>query len=139
MGALDDARLIAFVPTTDLAHARAFYVETLGLRVAEESPFACVFDANGTMLRLAPVRRLSRVRYTVVGWGVDDIVSTVESLSAAGVAFLRYRGMDVDDSGIWTSPSGDRVAWFEDPDGNLLSLTQFAALDAGGSPAGVAI
>src|SRR5580704_16937607 len=101
MGALDDARLIAFVPTTDLPRAREFYVEILGLRMAEESPFACVFDANGTMLRLTPVRKLSRVRYTVPGW-------------------------DVDEHGIWTSPSGDRVAWFEDADANLLSLTQFA-------------
>jgi catechol 2,3-dioxygenase-like lactoylglutathione lyase family enzyme len=126
MGALDDARLIAFVPTTDLPRAREFYVEILGLRMAEESPFACVFDANGTMLRLAPVRKLSRVRYTVLGWGVDDIAASVAGLASGGVAFLRYRGMDVDENGVWTSPSGDRVAWFEDPDGNLLSLTQFA-------------
>ena len=126
MGALEDGRLIAFVPTTNLARARVFYAETLGLRVVDESPFACVFDANGTMLRLTPVRRLSRVRYTVVGWGVDDIVSSVASLAAAGVSLLRYRGMDVDDAGIWTAPAGDRVAWFEDADGNLLSLTQFA-------------
>jgi catechol 2,3-dioxygenase-like lactoylglutathione lyase family enzyme len=125
MGSLDDARLIAFVPTTDLPRARAFYVETLGLPVTDESPFACVVDANGTMLRLTPVRKLSRVRYTVVGWAVDDIASTVASLTAAGVRFLRHRGMEVDDAGIWTSPSGDRVAWFDDADGNLLSLTQF--------------
>jgi catechol 2,3-dioxygenase-like lactoylglutathione lyase family enzyme len=127
MGALDDGRLIGFVPTTDLALARVFYAETLGLRIAEESPFACVFDANGTMLRLTPVRKLSKVRYTVLGWGVDDIASTVRALTAAGVAFVRYRGMEVDDAGIWTAPGGERVAWFEDPDGNLLSLTQFVA------------
>ncbi|HVC42820.1 MAG TPA: VOC family protein [Candidatus Saccharimonadales bacterium] len=125
MGLLDDGRLIAFVPTTDLARARAFYAETLGLPVAEESQFACVLDANGTMLRLTPVRRLSRVRYTVLGWGVDDIAVTAGRLAAAGVAFVRYRGMEVDDAGVWTAPGGDRVAWFEDPDGNLLSLTQF--------------
>jgi catechol 2,3-dioxygenase-like lactoylglutathione lyase family enzyme len=127
MGALDDGRLIAFVPTTDLSRARAFYAETLGLRVAEESPFACVLDANGTMLRLTPVRKLSRVRYTILGWGVDDIASTAGRLAAAGIEFLRHRGMDVDDAGIWTSPGGDQVAWFEDPDGNLLSVTQFAS------------
>ncbi|MFZ0129784.1 MAG: VOC family protein [Candidatus Dormiibacterota bacterium] len=126
MDALDDARLIAFVPTTDLPRAREFYLEILGLRMAEESPFACVFDANGTMLRLTPVRKLSRVRYTVLGWGVGDIAAAAAWLAAAGVTLLRYRGMDVDEHGIWTSPSGDRVAWFEDPDGNLLSLTQFA-------------
>src|SRR6202158_2588461 len=120
MGALGDGRLIAFVPTTDLPRARACYAETLGLRVAEESPYACVFDANGTMLRLTPVRKLSRVRYTVLGWGVDDIALTVAALNAAGVVFASYRGMEVDAAGIWTSPGGDRVAWFEDPDGNLL-------------------
>jgi catechol 2,3-dioxygenase-like lactoylglutathione lyase family enzyme len=130
MGGLEDGRLIAFVPTVDLARARLFYEETLGLRVAEESPFACVFDANGTMLRLTPVRKLSRVRYTVLGWGVDDIASLVGALTAAGVAFVSYRGMEVDAAGIWTSPGGDRVAWFEDPDGNLLSLTQLGRASA---------
>lgn len=127
MSGLDDARLIAFVPTTDLARARAFYAEILGLRVTDESPYACVFDAGGTMLRLTPVRKLSKVRYTVLGWGVVDIAATVAALTAAGVAFVSFRGMDVDEAGIWTAPGGDRVAWFEDPDGNLLSVTQFLA------------
>ncbi len=132
MGALDDARLIAFVPTTDLPRARAFYAATLGLQVTDESPYACVFDANGTTLRLTPVRKLSKVRYTVLGWGVADIASTVAALTAAGVAFVSYRGMDVDEAGIWTAPGGDRVAWFEDPDGNLLSVTQFMARGVAG-------
>jgi catechol 2,3-dioxygenase-like lactoylglutathione lyase family enzyme len=132
VSALDDARLIAFVPTTDLPRARAFYAETLGLQVTDESPYACVFDANGTTLRLTPVRKLSKVRYTVLGWGVADIASTVAALTAAGVAFVSYRGMDVDEAGIWTGPGGDRVAWFEDPDGNLLSVTQFMARGVAG-------
>jgi predicted enzyme related to lactoylglutathione lyase len=127
MGAMDGSSLIAFVPTTDLPRARAFYAETIGLPVTDESPFACVFDANGTMLRLTPVRKLSRTRYTVLGWNVADIAATVAALVAAGVSFVHYRGMDLDDAGIWTSPSGDRVAWFEDPDGNMLSLTQFVS------------
>ncbi len=127
MGALDGSSLIAFVPTMNLPRARAFYAETLGLPVTEESPFACVFDANGTMLRLTPVRKLSRTRYTVLGWRVADIASTVANLGEAGVAFVHYRGMDLDEAGIWTAPGGDRVAWFEDPDGNMLSVTQFVA------------
>jgi predicted enzyme related to lactoylglutathione lyase len=127
VGAMDGSSLIAFVPTTDLPRARAFYAETIGLPVTDESPFACVFDANGTMLRLTPVRKLSRTRYTVLGWNVADIAATVAALVAAGVSFVHYRGMDLDDAGIWTSPSGDRVAWFEDPDGNMLSLTQFVS------------
>ena len=110
-----------------MPRARAFYAETIGLPITDESPFACVFDANGTMLRLTPVRKLSRTRYTVLGWNVADIASTVASLVAAGVEFVRYRGMDLDEAGIWTAPSGDRVAWFEDSDGNMLSLTQFVA------------
>ena len=81
-------------------------LETLGLRMAEESPFACVFDANGTMLRLTPVRKLSRVRYTVLGWGVGDIAAAAAWLAAAGVTLLRYRGMDVDEHGIWTVAVG---------------------------------
>jgi predicted enzyme related to lactoylglutathione lyase len=131
MAALDGSKLIAFVPTTDLGRARGFYAERIGLTVTDESPFACVFDANGTMLRLTPVRKLSRTRYTVLGWNVADIASTVAALAEAGVAFVRYRGMDLDAAGIWTAPGGDRVAWFEDPDGNVLSLTQFS----GDSPA----
>ena len=126
MGSLDSGRLVGFVPTSDLPRARAFYAETLGLRVADESAFACVFDANGTMLRVTPVRKVARTRYTVLGWAVDDIETTVRELTDAGVEFLRYPGMELDSLGIWSAPGGSRVAWFEDPDGNLLSLTQFA-------------
>jgi catechol 2,3-dioxygenase-like lactoylglutathione lyase family enzyme len=126
MGFLDSARLVGFVPTVDLPRARTFYAETLGLRVADESAFACVFDANGTMLRVTPVRKLARARYTVLGWSVDDIDATVHGLTDAGVVFMRYRSMELDALGIWTAHGGSRVAWFQDPDGNLLSLTQFA-------------
>ena len=126
MGALDTGRLVGFVPTSDLPRARTFYAETLGLRVADESAFACVFEANGTMLRVTPVRRVARTTYTVLGWSVDDIGSTVRELTDAGVEFVRYRSMELDELGIWTAPGGSRVAWFHDPDGNLLSLTQFA-------------
>jgi predicted enzyme related to lactoylglutathione lyase len=125
MGSLDTARLVGFIPTTDLVRARSFYADTLGLRVVDESEFACAFDANGTMLRVTPVRKVARARYTVLGWAVDDIDTTVRELNDAGVALVRYRGMDVDHLGIWTAPGGSRVAWFQDPDGNLLSLTQF--------------
>jgi catechol 2,3-dioxygenase-like lactoylglutathione lyase family enzyme len=125
MSALDAGRMVGFVPTVDLSRARAFYADTLGLRVVDESDYACVFDANGTMLRVTPVRKVARARYTVLGWSVDDIQSTVQALTDAGVAFEHYRGMDLDALGIWTAPGGSRVAWFQDPDGNLLSLTQF--------------
>ncbi len=131
MGALESGRLVAFIPTTNLVRARAFYAGTLGLTVADESPYACVFDANGTMLRVTPVRRVARGRYTVLGWAVDDIEATVQRLVGAGVRFVRYRGMEQDIAGIWTAPDGSRVGWFADPDGNLLSLTQFAGAHIG--------
>jgi catechol 2,3-dioxygenase-like lactoylglutathione lyase family enzyme len=124
---LGAARLVAFAPTTDPVKARAFYEDVLGLRLAaDEAPFALVFDVNGTMLRVTTVHELNPDPFTVLGWHVDSIESTVEKLTAAGIAFLRFQGMnDENPLGIWTAPSGARVAWFHDPDKNVLSLTQF--------------
>ena len=124
---LGSSKLVAFVPTTDPAKARAFYEDLLGLRlVADEKPFALVFDANGTMLRVTTVAEHSPAPFTVLGWEVEAIEATVERLTAAGVVFLRYPGLnDSDPLGIWTAPSGARIAWFYDPDSNVLSLTQF--------------
>ena len=124
---LQTSEVIAFVGSADLRQARVFYEQTLGLRVVEHSDFACVFDANGTMLRVTAVAGVARAGYTVLGWRVSDIAAVVRDLTARGVAFLRYDGMEHDESGIWTTPAGDKVAWFADPDGNVLSLTQFAS------------
>jgi catechol 2,3-dioxygenase-like lactoylglutathione lyase family enzyme len=118
--------VIAFVSTTDLARARAFYADVLGLAFVEDSPFACVFDAHGTMLRVTAVVDLTPAPFTVLGWRVGDIAAAVESLTSRGVVFSRYDGMGQDDLGVWSTPGGDQVAWFTDPDGNTLSLTQFA-------------
>ena len=118
---------MSFIPVTDPAAARRFYETTLGLDVVEESPHAVVLDAMGTMLRLTPVSDLLVQPFTIAGWRVGDIGKVVDGLSALGVAFTRYEGMDQDVRGIWTTPGGDRVAWFTDPDGNTLSLTSFAA------------
>jgi catechol 2,3-dioxygenase-like lactoylglutathione lyase family enzyme len=118
--------LVGFVSTTSPQRAREFYEGLLGLRLCSESPFALVFDANGTMLRVTTVAELVIAPYTVLGWRVPDIAETVRALGARGVAFLRFEGMDQDELGIWTTPGGDRVAWFHDPDGNTLSLTHFA-------------
>ncbi len=122
---LSRASLIAFIPVSDLATARDFYIAKLGFAVTDQSPFALVVDANGTMLRLTPVGELRTQPFTIVGWAVDDIVSTVDNLVSLGVQFNRYDGMAQDARGIWTSPNGDLVAWFTDPDGNTLSLTRF--------------
>jgi catechol 2,3-dioxygenase-like lactoylglutathione lyase family enzyme len=124
---LGDAPIIAFVPVSDVAVARRFYVEMLGLPVINESPFALAVDADGTMLRLTPVADLHPQPFTIVGWSVTDISAKVDALTALGVAFTRYEGLDQDASNIWHAPSGDKVAWFTDPDGNTLSLTAFTA------------
>ena len=122
---LGSSDVIAFAPATDLHRARVFYEQALGLSLLEQNDFACVFDANGTMLRVAAVADAPRAGYTVLGWRVTDIEGTVQGLTARGVEFRRYDGMDQDEHGIWTTPGGEKVAWFTDPDGNTLSLTQF--------------
>jgi catechol 2,3-dioxygenase-like lactoylglutathione lyase family enzyme len=123
---LESSDLVAFVAAVDLRRARAFYAETLGLPVLEHNDFGCVLDAHGTMLRVTAVPEIARGGYTVLGWQVADIEGEVRDLTARGVAFLRYDGMSQDEHGIWTAPAGEKVAWFADPDGNTLSLTQDA-------------
>jgi catechol 2,3-dioxygenase-like lactoylglutathione lyase family enzyme len=117
--------IVAFVATTDPKRAKIFYAKTLGLRLVSEDGFALVFDAGGTMLRVATVKTLQPAGYTVLGWMVPDIAKAVRALVKRGVTFQRYDGMGQDDLGIWSSPGGARVAWFTDPEGNTLSLTQF--------------
>lgn len=122
---LSTSAIIAFVATTRVEQARAFYRDTLGLRLVADTPFAQVFDANGTMLRLTPVGEWTPPPFTVLGWQVSDLRGTVRDLAAQGVPFQTYPGMGQDEDGIWTTPDGSQVAWFRDPDGNTLSLTQF--------------
>jgi catechol 2,3-dioxygenase-like lactoylglutathione lyase family enzyme len=117
--------VIAFASTTDLARARRFYEDLLGLSVVAVNGYACVFDAHGTMLRITAVAEVARPGYTVLGWRVADIAATVTGLASVGVIFSRYDGMEQDAQGVWTTPNGDRIAWFTDPDGNVLSLTEF--------------
>ena len=123
---LESSDLVAFVAATDLRRARAFYEQTLGLPVLEQNDFACVLDAHGTTLRVTAVPEVARGGYTVLGWRVADIITEVRGLTARGVSFLRYDGMSQDEHGIWTAPGGAKVAWFADPNGNTLSLTQDA-------------
>ena len=121
--------IIGFVTIVDVARARDFYRDTLGLRlVMEEPPFALVFEANGIMLRLGMAKKLPPAHGTVLGWQVPEIAATVKSLVRSGVRFERYEGMEQDELGIWTSPTGAMVAWFRDPDGNILSVTEFPGM-----------
>jgi catechol 2,3-dioxygenase-like lactoylglutathione lyase family enzyme len=121
---LGRSELIAFVATARPDAARRFYRDVLGLRLVEDFEFAMVFDANGTMLRIAKVDSVVASGNTVLGWGVANLEATMNALLAAGVAFEYFPGLNDPETGIWTTARGDKVAWFKDPDGNLLSLTQ---------------
>jgi catechol 2,3-dioxygenase-like lactoylglutathione lyase family enzyme len=122
-----NSKLISFVATQNPAEARKFYADTLGLKFVSNDPFAIVFDVHGTMLRVQKVPELVTASHTVLGWDVPDISAAVKELTSKGIRFERYDGLGQDASGIWTSPAGGKIAWFKDPDGNVLSLTQFVA------------
>jgi catechol 2,3-dioxygenase-like lactoylglutathione lyase family enzyme len=122
---LSDQSIIGFVATSDPDRAKKFYRDTLGLPlVSEEMPFALVFDAHGTMLRMTIVEKVVSASYTALGWQVPNIIAAAKALLQAGVRFERYSGMQQDELGIWSSPGGASVAWFRDPDGNTLSISQ---------------
>jgi len=123
---LTSAPGIAFLPARDLERSREFF-ERLGLRAVEVTPVACVFRAGPVMLRVTQVGKFQPQPFTVFGWEVTEIRAAAGQLAALGIACLRYTGIEQDDAGIWTTPAGDQVAWFEDPDGNVLSVTQFAS------------
>jgi catechol 2,3-dioxygenase-like lactoylglutathione lyase family enzyme len=125
---LGKADLVAFVPTRDPKRARKFFEHTLGLEFVSEDPFAVVFRANGVTVRVADVSRVKEFKpapFTILGWQVPNAEAAVRDLTAKGVTFERYAGMDQSKTGIWTSPSGAKVAWFKDPDGNVLSVTEY--------------
>jgi catechol 2,3-dioxygenase-like lactoylglutathione lyase family enzyme len=122
---LDTYDVIAFVATKQPKRALIFYHEVLGLRLLEDTPFALVFAVGATTLRVSKVKEMTPAPYTVLGWKVTDIRSTVTGLTNRGITFERYDGMPQDELGIWTTPDGHLVSWFRDPDGNTLSLTQF--------------
>lgn len=129
MASVSLARLpvIAFLVTADARRARAFYEGLLGLSCLGEDQFAVVFAAHYGQLRVTIAASVQPAAYTVLGWSVGDIANTVDALTTAGVRFERYPDLKQDELGIWTSPGGAQVAWFKDPDGNLLSLTQAPA------------
>ncbi|OKS89574.1 VOC family protein [Mucilaginibacter polytrichastri] len=121
---LTNQTLHAFIPTLNPTRAKEFYGETLGLPQVSESPFALEFNANGTLLRVTTVQALIPQPFTVLGWGVDDIEDMIGQLTAKGIYFEIFGFFEQDDLGIWLAPDGTKVAWFKDPDGNLLSLAE---------------
>lgn len=123
---LTHERPMCFVPTASPDRARAFYEGVLGLRLEGDEPWALVFDAAGTMLCVQKTQGFTPHPFTAMGWRVGDIAATVRALGERGVVFERFPFMQQDGAAIWDAPGGTRVAWFRDPEGNLLSLTQFA-------------
>jgi catechol 2,3-dioxygenase-like lactoylglutathione lyase family enzyme len=121
---LGSQKIVAFVATQTPEKAKAFYGDTLGLRLVNEDEFALTFDAHGTMLRVSRVEKAVIAPYTVLGWGVQDIAATAKALQQNGVTFEHVPGLPQDELGVWNAPGGAKVAWFKDPDGNLLSISQ---------------
>lgn len=121
---LPHAKAACFVCVTDRARAKAFYGETLGLTLKHEDKFATVFDSNGTTLRVSPAKDFKPQPFTVLGWEVPEIKAAVAALTAAGIEFVRVPGLPQDDTGIWSPAPDTFVAWFKDPDGNMLSVAQ---------------
>ena len=126
MSSLGDSPLVAFGQTTKVEDAKAFYENVLGLEVVEDTPFALLMRGANALLRIQKVQTFNPQPFTVLGWEVDDIAATVSKLASRGVTFQRFDGMDQDEMGVWRSPQGSRVAWFKDPDGNLLSVSAMA-------------
>lgn len=121
---LGSTNIVAFAPTKDSAKARAFYEGVLGLRFIKDDGFAMVLDANGIMIRVAKVPQFTPAQFTILGWQVNDIENVVRELQKKGVHFEIFGFFKQDELGIWTAPTGDKVAWFKDPDGNTLSVSE---------------
>ena len=121
---------ISFIATDKPDAAKGFFTDILGLTLREATPFALVFSDGAQILRVQIVQQVEPAAYTAHGWQVADIKAEITSLEAKGVAFLNFDRLDQDADGVWTTPDGHKIAWFTDPSGNILSLTQ----DAGGGP-----
>lgn len=123
---LAQTKLMAFVPTRDAKKARAFYVDTLGLKFLSEDPFAVMVEGAGIKVRLVRVENHEPAKFTILGWEVADIEKSVSEMAARNVKFEQYGMPGQDARGIWNSPGGSKIAWFRDSDGNVLSLSQMA-------------
>jgi catechol 2,3-dioxygenase-like lactoylglutathione lyase family enzyme len=123
---LETSQAVAFLPSQDLERSERFFQGILNLELMSRSPYASVFQVGGGTLRVTKVDDLRPQPFTVFGWLVADVRAVISELRVRGTDMLRYEGLDQDDDRIWTTPNGDRIAWFHDPDGNVLSLTQLA-------------
>jgi catechol 2,3-dioxygenase-like lactoylglutathione lyase family enzyme len=121
---LAESKMIGFVPTKDSAKARDFYEGKLGFQFVNDDPFALVMRAGQTMIRISKAKDFTPVPYTVLGWEVQNVEAMVAWLTGRGVVFEKYPFVQDQQLGIWTAPTGDKVAWLKDPDGNVLSVSQ---------------
>jgi catechol 2,3-dioxygenase-like lactoylglutathione lyase family enzyme len=122
---LPQAELMSFIPTIDADRARKFYVDTLGLTFVSDDQFAITIRSNTTDIRITRMEAFNPAPYTSLGWKVPSIEAAVQQLTSAGVTFERYPFLEQDASGVWSAPDGAaKVAWFKDPDGNVLSISQ---------------
>jgi len=121
---LTSARIVGFIQVSDRKKACEFYVDVLGLQYVSEDPFALVVESNGTKIRIGEMPKLQPAQFTVLGWEVPDMEAAVLDLQSKGVELQKYGLKGQDDRGVWTTPGGDKVAWFNDPAGNVLSISQ---------------
>ena len=121
---LASAKLVGFVPTKDYEQARAFYEGKLGFQFVSLDQYALVLSVGGHKIRIAKVPNFTPLQGTILGWEVKEIETVVTWLGDRGVTLEKYPFVQDRELGIWTTPSGDKVAWFKDPDGNILSISQ---------------
>ena len=121
---LDRGKMAGFVPTTDYDKARAFYEGKLGFGFVSLDQYALVMSVGGHRIRITKMPNYTPLQGTILGWEVQDIQAVAAWLRDRGVTLEKYPFVQDRDLGIWTAPSGDKVAWFKDPDGNILSIAQ---------------
>ena len=120
----EDKDLKVFVPTIKPAEAKSFYKDVLGLPLLSEDEYALEFHAKNTLVRVITVQKFTPHLFTVLGWNVADILATIKELNNKNILCERFSFLEQDEAGVWTSPNGSKVAWFKDPDGNVLSITE---------------
>jgi catechol 2,3-dioxygenase-like lactoylglutathione lyase family enzyme len=123
---LTAGKMVGFLVTTDYEKARAFYEGKLGFKFVSLDQFALALRAGGNMIRIIRSETFQPAQGTVLGWEADDVRATVLWLKGRGVMTEKYAFVPDQELGIWTAPSGDQVAWFKDPDGNVLSISHHA-------------
>jgi len=123
---LTDKKVKAFVTTSDAAAAKKFYGGVLGFTFISEDDYGLSFEMNNSLLRVSITNKEDAAPqiHTVLGWSVPDIHESVDFLKGRGVQFERYTFLQQDEKGVWQTADGTKVAWFKDPNGNVLSIDQ---------------